>query len=72
LTEFAVVVCLCVYLQDDNLVEVETCMRNTNHNRLFFIDCAVCWIIYCTPPSFFSFTKSCHPTRGSYSNRGAL
>jgi len=27
LTEFALVVCLCVYLPDDNLVEVETCMN---------------------------------------------
>jgi hypothetical protein len=25
LTEFAVLVCLCIYLPDDDLVEVETC-----------------------------------------------
>jgi len=53
LAEFAVVVCLCAYLPDDNLVEVETRMRNINHNRLFIIHCVVCWNIFSTLPSFF-------------------
>jgi len=30
-TEFAVLVCLCLYLPDDDLVEVETCSRDTSN-----------------------------------------
>ena len=60
-------VCLCMYLSDDDLVDVETCRQNTSHSRLFIIDCAVC-----TLPSFFHSQNLIHPTLGSYSNRGAL
>jgi hypothetical protein len=31
MTEFAVLVCLCVYLPDDELVGVETCRRDTSN-----------------------------------------
>jgi hypothetical protein len=53
MTEFAVIVCLCVYLPDDHLVEVERCMKNMSHNRLLLIDCAVCWNVYSTLLFFF-------------------
>jgi len=33
-TEFALLVCCCVYLPDDDLVEVETCRRDMT-NYLF-------------------------------------
>jgi hypothetical protein len=45
LTEF--VVYLCIYLPDDDLVEVETCRRDISDKWLFIIDCAVCWFKYC-------------------------
>ena len=35
--EFAVLVCFCVYLPDDDLVEVETCRRDINGKLLLFI-----------------------------------
>jgi hypothetical protein len=47
LTEFAVLLGLCIYLPDDDLVEVETCRRDISDKLLFIIDCAVCWIKYC-------------------------
>jgi hypothetical protein len=46
LTEFAVIVCLCIYLPDDDLVEVETGNRNIS-DKWLFLDCAACWIKYC-------------------------
>ena len=48
LTEFSVLVCLFIYLPDDDLVQVETCRGNMYDKLLFITDCAVCWIKYCT------------------------
>ena len=31
-------------MPDDDLVEVETCMRNTTNICLYITDCAICWI----------------------------
>jgi hypothetical protein len=42
ISEFAVFVCLSVYLPDDDLVEVETCRGDTSDKLLFITDCAVC------------------------------
>jgi hypothetical protein len=47
-TEFAVLVYICIYLPDDDLVKVETCKRNISDKWLFIIDCAICWIKNCT------------------------
>jgi hypothetical protein len=42
--EFVVLVCLCIYLPDDDLVDVGTCRRNISDELLFIISCAICWI----------------------------
>ena len=34
-------------LQGHDLEEVVTCRRNISDERLYTIDCAVCWIKYC-------------------------
>jgi hypothetical protein len=39
-------VCLCIYLPDDDFVEVKTCRRVISDIWLCIIDCAVCWIKY--------------------------
>ena len=36
LTQFAVLVCLCVYLPDEDLVEVETCRGGISDKLLFY------------------------------------
>jgi len=41
LTKFAVLVCLCVPLPDDDLVEVETYGRNINDKLLFITNCRI-------------------------------
>ena len=48
-TEFEVIVCLWLYLQDDDLVEIETCrkVRRVKIIRVITITCAVCWTTYC-------------------------
>jgi hypothetical protein len=33
-TEFAVLVCLCIYLTDEDPIEVETCRRNMTNDYL--------------------------------------
>ena len=43
----AVFLCLCRYIPDDYLIEVETCMRGTCEKLLFIIDLAVCLIKCC-------------------------
>jgi hypothetical protein len=48
---FSALVCLCIHLPDEDLVQVETCMRNVSHKLLFVTDCAVCWIKYCASGS---------------------
>jgi hypothetical protein len=47
LTDFAVLVWLCVYLSDDDLVEVETCRRNISDKLLIFIEFTLCWVKHC-------------------------
>jgi len=44
LTDVAVLAYLCIYLRDDDPVQVEACRRNTSEKWLFIIDCATCWI----------------------------
>jgi len=41
------VVRLCMYLPDDDVVEVETFSRTVRGKLLLIIDCAVCLIKYC-------------------------
>ena len=43
--EFAVLLCVCIYFPDDDLVEAETC-RTKLSDKLFIIDHAICWIRY--------------------------
>jgi len=47
LTDFGVLVWLCVYLSDDDPVEVETCRRNISDKLLIFIEFAICWVKHC-------------------------
>jgi hypothetical protein len=44
LTQFAVLVCLCICRPDDGLAEVKTCRKDISDKWLFIIHCAVCWI----------------------------
>jgi hypothetical protein len=44
---FAVLVCRCMYLPDEGLVEVETCRRNINDKFVYITECAICWTKYC-------------------------
>jgi len=37
LTEFAVIVYLCIYIPDDDLLDVETCRRDETKYYLLFI-----------------------------------
>lgn len=46
-TQFAVIVCLCIYRLHDDLVDVETCRRNISDKFLFVTDYAACWIKCC-------------------------
>jgi hypothetical protein len=39
LAEFVVIVCLCMYLPDDDHEEVETCTRNIRDKSLFITKC---------------------------------
>ena len=41
LTEIVLFACLCIYLPDDDLVEVETCRRVISDKLLFITDCEV-------------------------------
>jgi len=44
LTEFALLVHLCMYLPDDDIVEAETCRKDIlNYEWLFIVD----WTVYC-------------------------
>ena len=47
LTEFFLPVCLFMYRPEGDLVEMETCRRNTSNKLLFITDCAICWNKYC-------------------------
>jgi hypothetical protein len=35
--EFALLVCLCIFLPDDDLIDVKTCRRNIRDTWLFII-----------------------------------
>ena len=39
-------VCLCINIPDDDLVEVEACRRGISEKLLFVIFCAMCWVRY--------------------------
>ena len=43
LTVFAVLVCLCIYLPDDNLAKVEALRWDVSDKWLFINNCAICW-----------------------------
>ena len=47
LTQFAVLLRLCICRPDDDLVEVKTCRKDISDKWLFIIHCAVCWIKCC-------------------------
>ena len=68
--EFAVLVCLFVYLPDDDLVEVETCRRNISDKRLFIIDCAVHCIKHRTVRNIMYPTVYTHLSLQSRSSSG--
>ena len=42
-----VLLCLCIYLRDDDCTEFKTYRRAISEKWLSIIDCAVCWIKYC-------------------------
>jgi len=46
LTEFFILVFVCIYVCDDGLVEIETRRGNVS-DKWLFIYCAVCWIKSC-------------------------
>jgi hypothetical protein len=39
-------VCLCIYLSDDDILELETCRRNVSDKWLFITDCTIRCIKY--------------------------
>jgi len=45
-----------MYHPECDLAEVETCRRNTSNKLLFIIDCAICWIKYCTMSDVWRYT----------------
>ena len=47
LTQFAFIVCLCIYCPDDDLVDVETCRRNISDKFLFVAVYVACWSKCC-------------------------
>jgi len=53
--------CLCIYLPDNELVEVDTCQRDISDKWLFIINCAIYWIAYCMAFKHLShcYTKTC-------------